>query len=358
MRGNEWNRLVSEPTATELNAALAEVRVRAVPIARRRARQRGAGLMLAVIAVGVLGTAAGRVTAPGLQLEPHDESWAHGIGGWHASTVAGGPAVTDGASWRWHVTAVDEMEGTQLNAGEAWIEGPVGTFFDLTLSSFGSQFQGPVRLYRRSDSTFVRIEGRVTRNLGSVREARIQADWDAQSELIVRPGEAIVLKPFGSAGEVATTVRIEGPYAAAPAGTMRWIRPDTLRVRRRDRASEAAKVAAGVRHALSGSSALFISTVFIPPARLEFSVAGHRPSVPIDLQFAGEGSRPLTIPGIDGLVFTVHGLLYGERQRCFVLRTQPGRRFFASGCMAAEARSAEFRIAQGSQVIQVRTLPY
>ena len=118
MRGSEWNKLVSEPTTTELDAALAEVRVRAVPIARRQARRRGAGLVLAVIAVGVMGAAAGRATAPGLQLEPQDESWAHGIGGWNASAVAGGAAATEGATWRWHVTAGDAMEGTLLNASE------------------------------------------------------------------------------------------------------------------------------------------------------------------------------------------------------------------------------------------------
>lgn len=305
MRGSEWNRLVGAPTAIELDAALADVRVRAIPIARRNARNRSLGLAVSVLLVGVIGVAVGREMSPGLRLIPEEEADAHRLGSWVApEVVSAGYAPVRSATWRWHIQYQDVLDDQRFNAGEAWVEGPPGTYLDFELRSFGSRFEGSMRASVRGDSAAVRVLGKVTQDLGTMHNGvRVHAEGRFDEQNWYRSGEALVLRPFGTAGEVQTTLRIDGPFAPAPQGRVYWIRADTLRVMVARRFWTATAQRVGARSGYRGASAISIMPLHIPlPIGVRLSVPGHPPALVAYAPFLGNGVR-VDVPGLPVRVF-------------------------------------------------------
>jgi hypothetical protein len=222
MRGDEWNRLVAVPTGTEVEAALAEVRVRAVPIARRNARNQRALRFVALALVGIGGVVAGRATAgsalPGTQVS----------GDWRLTVVPAGYEAVPGPVERWHITKWDNENGYRIGMGEAWIEGPANTRFQISgYSSFGGWFFTVTPNHER-DATQLWLHG-------TLKSVPVPADrfwqlhqWRSIStRLELRQGQSAVFYPFGESGATRTVIRIDGPYAPRPSDVP-WREPDRI----------------------------------------------------------------------------------------------------------------------------------
>src|SRR5690349_14651035 len=124
MRGEDWNTLVAAPSVTEIDAALAEVRLRAVPIARRQARnRRAARAMLGVLALGGAFWAGG-LNGNGVRVGAGHRPWrATGYPG-APELVAGGttpaPVRTEGHAV-YRIRSWMELDGYRYDEGESWV---------------------------------------------------------------------------------------------------------------------------------------------------------------------------------------------------------------------------------------------
>jgi len=219
MRGDEWNRLVGEPSAMDVEAALADVRIRAVPIARRNARNRRAASLLGFVAVALAGGAAGNLAFRADRVSFSGES--RQVSGAQLLVEPAGYLPAPGPIQRWHISAWDEMEGYRWNEGRDWVEGPVGATLRLELQnvSLHAAFAGTLNVEVRGDSTRLYLEGHLTRDLGGMADG-YYADarkYFARS-LVLHRGQSAVFLPFGGS-EIRTTIRLDGPFA--PAGVER-----------------------------------------------------------------------------------------------------------------------------------------
>ena len=231
MPGSEWSRLVAEPTAVELDAALAEVRVRAVPIARRNARNAQAmKLMVGALLVGGSFVAGRAYANGGVRVGEEGNS----SGNWKGkpelvqTSDDGRPVVTLPTAGptiqRFHITSWTEWDGERFGESEAWVEGPPGTFLTLDIGFMDDQFQGQVTVISTREHSSYTMWGHVTHAFGaSPRGLQLTESGEAHQNLQVPRGRPVLLYPFGRGGfgKPITVVRIEGPDLTAPEG-VRW----------------------------------------------------------------------------------------------------------------------------------------
>ncbi len=305
MRG-EFDRLVMVPTARELDAALAEVKVRARPIARRRARRRRQLAVLGFLALTVGGAAVGRATAPGLRTIP-DEGAAVLRGAaapWSAIEPSPEGAVT-GSVERYHVSVWTEWDGVRYAASEGWVEGPRGVGMRVNHNTFTLNLRPEVG----PGATRYRVAVTTRRPLGRTADGvRLEGLGRARLDLAVPSGQALVLAPLGRPhrSEPTTYVRVVGPHGELPAGEPQWQRPDPARASRWpawwpyaepvDLGTEW-RIArrAGVRFTGSGFSATFLPLMQWQSFRVELR-AGGGPAVEVEV---GHRYRSgLRVPGV------------------------------------------------------------
>jgi hypothetical protein len=331
--------LVAEPTAKELDAALADVRVRAVPIARRRARNRQAVTFIGLLLIGGAGAAVGRMS---VTTAAWDSEYDGRAAGQPKVIVEGGahPVVVAGSTLRWHVTSWDELQGYQWNKADAWIEGPEGTGFELTVTSLGAALHGSYRpMLLGGDSQMVTLGGTVSHRLGITRDGfSVKAEGQLwQNEATVR-GATIVVFPFGTKGEMLTTVRFDGPYAEAPDDPVRWQAADTMDASEWIASRRRHGVAQGVRYAVNNLGALSVQPFFqIVPPRVRVSLPGRPEGV--ELQFQEYSRAAFLLPGMADSLWMSFGTLPTSKpgEWCVFVhdsRNDPGRR--GGGCFAAE----------------------
>lgn len=283
MIGDAWNTLVAPPTDRELDAAMAEVRVRAIGHARRGAR-RGRVLSLAGVSVALtLAVLAGRSMGTGLRLyeDITDIPGFAELGRLPIVTVAG-PSVSAAAAQRFHVTMRTEMDGVVIGEGEAWIEGPNGTAFEFTATHMNATFQGAVMPGLRGESLWVSIGGSFSNGLGFTREGRrVSEQAMIGNGVKLRVGEIVEFYPFGRAtapGTANTVMRIEGPVAASPTHHVVW-RSASEDTAGSHRAGSAGFEAAGrgVRYAVRGGALRVRALWHEPPVRVRVALKGNAP---------------------------------------------------------------------------------
>lgn len=364
MRGDEWNRLVGEPSALEVDAALAEVRLRAVPIARRTERHRRAISLLGLVLVAGAGMTAGRFTA------------APGGVGLRTARAVGAPELVDAPSGyapvsapiqRWHVSTWDEMDGVRWNEAESWVEGPEGTSFRLSGSSLEVSYDARLSPRTWADSTNLYLSNSVVRQLGRLPDGfQASARRYTSHHLTVRRGHAAVFYPFGSRGEILTTVRIDGPFAPAPPVPVTWKQADTIGYRYAwERIDAQSARRAGVRFAMRNAGALSVQPRYTPPPpSLRFTLAGRAPSAVVEAEEGGNG-RHFLLPGIaDSMRVTYTAQLTGHLgDLCVFLQASlntPRQRAVSGTACFSEARPrepVEFRLNDGRKITVQRVRP-
>lgn len=241
MRGESWERLVALPSERELDAALAEVRVRAIGIAHHRARSRRAWWTLASLAVVVGGVVLGRVSAgvsalpvTGRWSGPNSAEW----NGWNAAELGGVattfsladaelPSVTEEPVRRFFIHSWTEFEGVRFDEGHAWVEGPVGTGFLIGADDGERRFGGAVHVRTRGDTMLLSVSSRTRRLFARSRAGRpLFEEGEGRRGFALPPGRALEIRPFGPArsGQPTLVVRIEGPRVPPPGAGVRWRR--------------------------------------------------------------------------------------------------------------------------------------
>ncbi len=265
MRGEEWGRLVSAPSVTEVEAALAGVKVRAIPIARRRARNRRAGIALGIVVAGIGGVVVGRMSpAASIAASPFPPPGAATL-----SIVPLGHPAEVSQRWRWHLKAWSEMDGVRYDEGEAWVEGPSGTGLQFTRYDEAMSYSGGVDAMPVGHSIQINIHGQsesFSVGQGVSYTARVSGNSQAQ----IMPGQGVLFAPFGD--KVGGKILIEGPFATAPEGTPRWQEP---RSGNWDTAAAAWMAHSGIRYANSNIGPLWVRPTLRPkPGLLRFSLRG------------------------------------------------------------------------------------
>lgn len=254
---------------------------------------------------------------------------------------------------RYHVTSWVQWEDQRVNLGDAWLEGPAGMQFDLSLwfadlSQFDVRFwvsDGPDSTLYRGFITSRQKVGRSTRDLPLWEEDRyVRA-------VVVRRGEVALLSfPFApDSGESATlNVRIAGPEVPPPDVPLAW-EIDARGVR--------------IAHTLSGSMRIeprfYGGSMFV---RVGLATGGPTRTVHLP-----RWSWPLLFPGQrDSVVLSASGPVAPREYACVaVLRwvrslarqggpaTQLGR-----GCFAAHDPWAPISIALTSgETVRVQMVP-
>lgn len=354
MRGDAWNQLVSEPTGTDLEAALAEVRVRAVPIARRNARSRRA--VSFIVGALTIGGAfwAGGLTAGSVRFA--DESELPVYNGAPVLKVgpALGAAVRNDSLLAYRVSTWTEWDGVRYDEGESFISGPPGTAFALWVGRDREQLEMLVRPKLTGDSVsyFVssfrrRLVERGYEGLDLYGEGRAQVQQD------VARGQALLIYPQGAGGAAPRTViRIDGPDAGVPA-TLRWrgrppLRTWNLESRFRNLGSDVSWRAGqawlnGVKvGATREGGSIAIGLHFSPFPAMRFRlVDGTRYGY-----YTGQGGmQRVVIPGIADTLYVSAASGFGS-EFCFTLRRLTAVRaavdrsagrppFSATGCFTA-----------------------
>jgi hypothetical protein len=306
MLGETWDRLVQPPSPTEVEAALAEVRVRAIVHARRARRLQRAFATLGFLAAAVGGVFLGRVSG-GAAAFPLDWSGSE-IDSLSLPLLAeeGDPTRSvPGPIQRFHITSWTEFEGVRMNEGEAYIEGAPGTNFEIRTYFEGSSFRGRFYWVRATDEWVqygMLAEAEIAHGL-SPRGLRLVEHGTVSRSISVRHGQPVVVYAFGRPrrGHPVTRIRIEGPYAPPPAQPVLW-RPMRQNAAYYDTPAEIARrfEAEGrlVRYASLRMGGLFVIPGFTPPpVKVRFTLEGHEPSPVVEAP--GFGNGPLfTIPGL------------------------------------------------------------
>jgi hypothetical protein len=227
MIGERWNTLVAPPTERELEAAMAAVRVRALEHWKRRIWRGRALLAVAFVAVAAAGAAGGRGLGSSVRLSADEPDYAPSPR--YRATVEAGPvigAAPPGDLRRFHVARLTEMDGVPIAQGDAWVEGPEGTAFYLTVFYEGQRFGGDVSIFTFGDSIAVNITGHVESFLGwTDRGGRVTERRSVNTGLRAHAGQRLTFYPFGSgrdADGARTAVTITGPWADAPVERVTW----------------------------------------------------------------------------------------------------------------------------------------
>ena len=227
MIGEQWDTLVAPPTERELEAAMAAVRVRALEHWKRRIWRGRALLAAAFVLVGTAGMVGGRSMGNLFNLAPEEpEAWSGS--GFRSSLELGRLVGTaaPGDLRRFHIARRTEMDGVTINEGSAWIEGPDGTAFSLSVGHERERFTGTVSIMPFGDSMTVNIAGQQTRLLGYTdRGGRVVETLRIRHVTRARAGQQLVFYPFGEARDpdgAQTVVHIDGPWAPLPTSRVRW----------------------------------------------------------------------------------------------------------------------------------------
>lgn len=333
MRGDEWNRLVGVPTPADVEAALADVRVRAVPIARRYARKRRVvSFLIAVLAMG------GAFWAGQLNLVG-----SLGIGvDWPDASMfrllpAGAPPPhlpvnrAGEATRRYRITSWSELSGERFAESESWVEGPAGTEFMLGYwpsRREAARYFAAVRA-RVTDST---VEYRVQTSFRARRPSfrrghQVIEEANAFVKATATRGQPVLLYPFGTAagGDPIVVVRIEGPDLPEPAVPLPWrLPPAAAGLSFVDMGAsvvqevEQARLR-GARVARPRPGALYaVPMLALTPVRLRFSIANR-------LDFGEYTAAPLIqrviVPGLrDTLVVSLRTGSLSGAHTCFNAR--------------------------------------
>ena len=316
MPGSEWSRLVAEPTATELDAALAEVRVRAVPIARRNARNAQATkLMVGALLVGG-SFVAGRAYANG--------GVSVGEQGRFAGTWKGMPEMVtapDGMRQpvilpvagptvhRFHITTWTEWDGERFGEAEGWVEGPPGVSFNVRAWFLEDSFNGRLLLPSTDATTGYFLWADVTRRFGaSPRGLPLTETGWMSKQMRVPRGQPVLIYPFGRGGfgEPTTVIRIEGPDLSAPPGNVPWELPDASvfytgwgRSEAMTESQAAWMRSHGVRTAITHAGSLTITPAYQePPTVARLGLVGRSDSVEAGIGMAR--NAVFELPGVPG----------------------------------------------------------
>jgi len=236
MAGDTWNQLVGVPSGTEVEAALADVRLRAVPIARRNARNRKAmTLLTCAVALGGAFVAGGLNASNGVHLGALGS--ADGDYRGHPVLLAApgpvaatAPATGMGSTVRrFRVTSWTEWYGERFGLDEAYIEGPPGTSFAfghaMPFDARQLSVKGSVRYNLTRDSLSISIESFARSQFGrSPRGLALFEEGNSFQQVTVPRGQAVLYYPLGRGdGENPVAVlRIEGPDVAAPPHNIHW----------------------------------------------------------------------------------------------------------------------------------------
>ncbi|HEY2805053.1 MAG TPA: hypothetical protein VGI92_04260 [Gemmatimonadales bacterium] len=355
MRGDEWGRLVSAPSASDIDAALADVKLRAVPIARRNARKRWAlSALSALVLLGGVFWAGGLVAGNGVQVGGSSlNGFRGGYPGAPELVLAPGEARSERhATQTYRVTSWSELDGLRFAEGESWVTGPTGVGF--VLSFWQPSLQSMVRINVSADSLEYLVASFMRGHYGlSPRKLDLYEEGHAYGRLVIARGRDLLLYPLGrhTGDEPTEVVRISGPDLDPPAAARfdsnpRWPGqnvyfsseeravafdlPERLRV----------AAASGIRVATTRASDVGVRGLFyaaVPTVR--FSVVGG--SGFADLLYGGNVLHPiLAIPGIaDSLVGSATWLLPpdgGSAELCFGLRLRSQSRdpsTLAAGCI-------------------------
>lgn len=312
MRGNEWNRLVGEPSAMDVEAALADVRIRAVPIARRDARNRRAmSFMVGALLLGGSFFTGQLMAGGGVHVgDVPENNWS--VTEWSGRpvleasrehvvpihVVGAGPTLR-----RYRITSWTEWYGVRYEDGESWVEGPPGTSLAFWYGESNSRLEGSVDAIISADSVTYHVGSFLRSAFGtSARHLALFEEGFAETEIRVARGQPVVLRPFGKtpADEPSAFVQIDGPDAGPPVGMVRW---DSLsnfavqfsrfgyQVREGSRMAQLVGARNGhVRYGRLGVRALFSA----PRMQLRVSVAGRG-----DFGLTGyPGAQRVIVPGI------------------------------------------------------------
>lgn len=301
MIGETWNVLAVAPTDRELDAALAEVRVRAMAHQGRRARIHSArsGVIAAVlVGVGFMG---GRTVGGGVRFYDTWRPWMARAQDAAVAVVEPGAVAAEmplaPGLQRWHVHAATELDGQIISQGDGWVEGPPGTGLTLSTGYEHNGFSGTVMPSIEGDSVTLRVAGALMHSLGkTARGGDVTERIWVNRRIAVKLGTRVTIYPFGrarTAEGALTTLTIEGPGAPAPAGPVQWL-PLTGRTFMRQ--ADSLALQHGVRYADRNVGAIDVKGTWYPRARaIRASLPGHR---------AGPWTRalyypwePITVPG-------------------------------------------------------------
>jgi hypothetical protein len=359
MIGDPWNTLVAAPTKRELDAAMAEVRVRAMGHARRREWRSRAWSALGYVVVAGVALVGGRSLGTGLRLYGSLDEVPVDAGGWpSARAVAGSATVARGDLQRYHITLRTELDGVPIGEGEVWVEGPNGTAFRLHVSQLDRSFAAQVVPLVQGDSMKLLVNGDVTNELGFTRNhGRVTEQVPVGLLLSYSRGAVAEVLPFGrrrGSGIPYTVIRVEGPDASPPRGAVRWrgagdsvafLSYLTGEQGLTNSSVEAAR--RGVRAAMANVGALtVVPQWFVPPLRLRLSLRGGATS-PWVWASQFDRAAQVRVSGEAGAL-EVRGIPRAGRpgEACIQLRepAPPGVRPFALGCFASDVPDAPIEI--------------
>jgi hypothetical protein len=345
MPGSEWGRLVAEPSPVEVEAALAEVRVRAVPIARRAQRNRSAAIGLAALVLVAGGAMMG--AAYGLRMTG-GAALASLPGPLEVVRVAAGPedpALPGTGMLRYHITSWSELDGVRMGEAEAWVEGPAGLTFRVQKWFDATGFDGWFSSLTSDGSLTLRPRVQVQRLVSGAGEwSALSARAGSRSIDLGRHSAALIY-PFGesTADEPVTLVRVDGPYAAPPSSPAQWQRPDPSRWISDGPANLAAARAAGVRVVVRNAGAMRVTAGLAwVVERVRFQLEGHPPSRVLVVSTAEPRGRRVAIPGApDSTLAVFHSGREPSSAACFSIHRlgreiRPRHRewpVFAQGCL-------------------------
>ncbi len=315
MRGEEWGRLVSAPSVTEVEAALADVKVRAIPIARRRARNRRAGIALGVVMAGIGGVVVGRMSpVASAAASPFPPPGAATL-----SIVPLGHPAEVTTRWRWHLKAWSEMDGVRYDEGESWVEGPSGTGVEFTRYDEAMSYSGGIDAVPVGHSIQIRIHGQAESFTMGAADVSYTARVAGNSQAQIMPGQGLLFAPFGD--KAGGRILIEGPFAVGPVLTPRWQEPKSGVW---DTASATWMAHGGIRYANSNIGPLWARPTLRPkPGLLRFSLRGGSEGV---WQSIATSPSVFMMPGLgDSLQVTGSYLRPGHvGELCLLLRSALG----------------------------------
>ncbi len=380
MRGDEWNTLVSAPSGTEIDAALAEVRVRAVPIARRNARNRRAiSFAFAALALGGSFMAGGMSASNGVRVGAEPIRFSPGYRGAPELTV--GPplasAMRADSTVTYRISGWTEWDGVRYDEGESYVTGPSGTGFALALDDTSGALHASVQAAVSPDSVVFLVSSFRRLRLGlSRRNLDVYEEGHAYGRKAVPRGRSLLLYPNGRGGEgPQPIIEIDGPDITAPRAAP-WREKGGLQLsyhetRFRDLGSDIAwrmarAKAVGVRVAMTHVGGIYpVGLHWSPIPSMRFNVAGRRD---YGQYTAGGVTQRVIIPGVRDTVFVSawsnNGVAF-----CFNLSRLKAARaaadraageapFSASGCFSDTDNWAPIDVtANNGQAIHVEMTP-
>ena len=219
MPGSEWNQLVAAPSATEIDAALADVRVRAVPIARRHARNRRVLRLGGVLLVAGAAFWAGDLNGRGAY---------RGVAG---TDLPGGPEASlvpeqvRAPAWplmRWHIASWVEVDGERMSEGDGWIEGPPGTGFTINKWTEAGLLSLRVQPTMQGGALFLIMTGSTSRPVGDAPRGSATLSRGFNQAQRLPAGKSVLLSWENGGGEGRMFIRLDGPAGPPPPDEAMW----------------------------------------------------------------------------------------------------------------------------------------